>query len=242
MINPLPYVQYNDIITEEIYKQFIEALENEVISWDKVQNMLKNDDGMNYACEEIANHSKKVEEVENIGKTNFVLGSGICLNLTHLDKIPAFYQPPEARGEDTFFSCALAETNAKVLRVPVYHFHDAYLKFTFLMKDKFPSKLRKITTKDNGITGRFVRTVTGWTKYKPLLSYILYRQQYANIMEESKRKLKNSAIKVSSAFENCDLTGLEDILNEYDKNVEIHYKEYIETNNVWNKIKDQMKN
>lgn len=40
--------------------------------------------------------------------------------MNHLDKIPAFYNPPEARGEDTFFSTLLDD--AKVLRVPVYHF------------------------------------------------------------------------------------------------------------------------
>lgn len=241
MINPLPIMKYNDDITEDTYKQFIEAMENEVISWDKVQAMVKNESGIGYADEQIAVHNKEAEKIERIGKENFVLGSGICLNLRHLDKIPAFYNPPEARGEDTFFSCALEKLNSTVLRIPVYHFHDAYLKFTFLMEDKFPKKLKKITIEDNGISLRFQRTLTGWTKYKPLLCYIrLNSKQYKTEMEQSKIKLKNNVEKMCKAFENCDLTKLPEILEKYDQNIEKHYEEYIKVNKIWNKIKKEI--
>lgn len=240
IINPLPTVKYNDIITEEIYKQFIEAIENEVISWDKIQHMIENNSGIGYANEQIALYKKEIEEVEGIGKTNFVLGSGICLNLTHLDKIPAFYNPPEARGEDTFFSCALGKLNSKVLRIPVYHFHDAFLKFPFLMEEKFPKKLKRITSEESGIALRFKRTTTGWTKYKPLLYYILNSdnlEDYEEIMKQSKTKLKNSVQKISTTFENCDLGNLPEILENYDNKVKQHYEEYVQVNKIWNKIK-----
>ena len=240
MINPLPYVEYNDIITEDIYKQFIEAIENEVISWDKVQGMYKNDSAIGYANKEIATYKQNVKNVEDIGRKNFVLGSGICLNLRHLEKIPAFYNPPDARGEDTFFSCALADTGAKVLQIPVYHFHDGFLKFSFLMEDRFPKRLKKVTTEDNGISLRFKKTTTGWTKYKPLLYYIIDNDNYEDIIQDAEIKLKNSAEKISTAFENCDLTYLPNTLEEYDKNVKKHYQEYIDTNKVWNKIKNSI--
>lgn len=240
MINPLPYVKYDNIVTESIYKKFIEALENEVISWEKLQYMFKHDSGIGFADEEIATYKKGIEKIEEVGKTNFVLGSGICLNLTHIDKIPAFYNPPEARGEDTFFSCALGELGSKVLRIPVYHFHDVFLKFTFLMQDKFPKNLKKITTDDSGITLRLKRTTTGWTKYKPLLYYILDKDNYRNIIEQAKNNLKESVNQVETAFKDCDLTDLPSILDEYDKNVEKHYKEYLETNRIWNKIKTEI--
>ncbi len=238
MINPLPIMQFNDIITENVYKDFIEAIENEVISWDKVQAMAKNELGIGYADEQVAFHNKDAEKIEKIGKDNFVLGSGICLNLKHIDKIPAFYNPPEARGEDTFFSCALGNLNATVLRIPVYHFHDAYLKFTFLMKDKFPKKLKKITIGDNGISLRFQRTIIGWIKYKPLLCYIkLDSNDYKEKMKQSKLKLKNNVDKMCKAFDDCDLTCLPEILEKYDNNVKQHYEEYLKVNNIWNKIK-----
>lgn len=240
MINPLPVVQYNEIITEDVYRQFIEAIENEVISWNKVQYMFKNDSGIGYAKEEIATYTKDTEIVPNVGKENFVLGSGICLNLRHLDKIPAFYNPPEARGEDTFFSCALGEMGAKVLQIPVYHFHDGFLKFSFLMDGKYPKRLRKITTEDDGISLRFQKTTTGWTKYKPLLYYILNNETYEDIMQDAITKLKNTVDKMSTVFDNCDLTYLPNILEEYDNNVKKHYQEYLDTISIWNKIKNNI--
>lgn len=237
LINPLPAIKYNETITEDVYKQFIEALENEVISWEKVKNMHRNDSGIGFAEEQIALANKPVEEIEKVGKTNFVLGSGICLNLTHLHKIPAFYNPPDARGEDTFFSCALGKAGAKVVRIPVYHFHDGFLKFTFLMENKFPKRLKKITSEDNGIALRFKRTTTGWVKYKPLFYYILDKDNYKDIMEQSKIKLKNSVQKMSNLFPNCDLSNLPTILEEYSNKAEQHYEEYLTVNEVWNKIK-----
>lgn len=242
MTNPLPAIEYNGVVTEKAYKEFIEAIENEAISWDKLQEMLANESGITYADEEIALHNREVEEIKEIGKENFVLGSGICLNLRHIDKIPAFYNPPEARGEDTFFSCALGELNAKVLRIPVYHFHDGFLKFTFLMEDKFPKKLKKVTSEDNGISLRFKRTVTGWTKYKPLLCYIKQdEEKYHKEIETVKIKLKNNVEKMSTIFDDCDLTDLPLILEKYDNNVKKHYEEYLKVNRIWNKIKKDIK-
>ena len=83
------------------------------------------------------------------------LGSTLCINMNHLDKIPAFYNPPEARGEDTFFSTLLDD--AKVLRVPVYHFHDGFLKYPGIMKQKYPVSLRKIKGDESEIGLRFLR-------------------------------------------------------------------------------------
>ena len=241
IINPLPAVKYNEKINEEVYHKFIEAIENEVVSWEKVQKMQEQDLGIGFAEKEIAEYIAPNIEMKHIGVEDFVLGSGICLNLTHLSKIPAFYNPPEARGEDTFFSCALAKTEAKVLRIPVYHFHDAFLKFKFLMDGDYPKKLKKITTDDNGVSLRFRITTSGWTKYKPLLCYILQRASYKKIIAKSKKGLKDSVIQMSTAFPNCDLTILPEMLDEYDKNVEKHYEEYIQTNEAWDKLKRSIK-
>ena len=237
MINPLPAIKYNEIITEEIYKQFVEAVENEAVSWEKLQIMLENDSGIGYANEQIVMHKQGLEEMKSLGKNDFVLGSGICINLTHLDKIPAFYNPPEARGEDAFFSCALAELGAKALRIPVYHFHDGFLKFTFLMEEKFPKKLKKITSEDSGISLRFKKNTTGWIKYKPLLYYILDSKNYETVIATSKQKLKNTVLKMNTLFEDCDLTNLPIILDDYDNQVKKHYEEYKQVNKIWNNIK-----
>ncbi len=33
---------------------------------------------------------------------------------------------------------------SKVIKVPVYHFHDGFLKYTQIMNDAFPKYLRKL--------------------------------------------------------------------------------------------------
>lgn len=241
IINPLPYIEYNKVITEDVYKRFIEAVENEVVSWEKIKKIQEKEENIGYADNEIASYKYENIKMENIGEKDFVLGSGICLNLTHIEKIPAFYNPPHARGEDTFFSCALKETHAEVLQIPVYHFHDAFLKFTGLMNKKYPKKLKNISTKDSTISLRFRRTTLGWTKYKPLLFYILNRASYREIMDKARSNLENSVKEMSTTFPNCDLMDLVEILNEFGSNVEKHYEEYQQVNEIWNKIKYEIR-
>ena len=130
MMNPIPYITYNEHITEDDYHAFIDGLENEIVNWEAVKTLRENNTCISYADADIATAKKEPEYLKNVGKDSFIIGSGICLNLRHLDKIPAFYNPPEGRGEDTFFSCALGEKGAKVLKVPTYHFHDSFLKYT----------------------------------------------------------------------------------------------------------------
>lgn len=242
MMNPVPYIEYNETVTEEDYKAFIDGLENEVMSWDKIQTMREDNSCIAYAEKNIADGTQKVERLKNVGKENYVLASGICLNLNHIDKIPPFYNPPGARGEDTFFSCALGTKNAKVLKIPTYHFHDSFLKFTDLMKEKFPKKLPRISLDDNGIEQRFLKTTIGWTKYKPLLYYITDRENYKEIIKQSKINFKKSIPKINTVFETCDFTCLLKELDEYDKNVGKHYQEYIQTIDVWEKLKKSIKN
>lgn len=240
-MNPLPYIEYNDDISEEDYKKFIDGLENEVMNWERALKARQDNTSLEFASRDIAEHTRKPEYLENVGKTSFVLGSGICLNLTHLDKIPAFYNPPGARGEDTFFSCALAMKDSKVLRVPVYHFHDCFLKYTGLMKEKFPKNLRRVALDDNGIEQRFLKTTIGWTKYKPLLYYITEQENYKNIIKETRKNLVESIPKINTAFETCDFECLITDLDDYDKNVKKHYNEFLRTTEIWDELKQKIK-
>lgn len=236
-MNPIPYIEYDDEIHEEDYKKFIDALENEVINWEKAQKARQDTSNLSYADREIAEQKKKPEVVTDIGTKNFVLGSGICLNLRHLEKIPAFYNPPGARGEDTFFSCALTGKDAKVLRVPTYHFHDCFLKYRSLMKDKFPKTIRRIALDDNGIEQRFLKTTVGWTKYKPLMYYIIDRENYRSIIDTARQNLVDCVPKINTAFETCDFGCLIRELDDYDKNVKKHFKEFQKTTEVWDNLK-----
>lgn len=240
-MNPLPHIEYNEHIQENDYKKFIDGLENEVMNWNKVQTLRKANSCLDYASRDIAEHSKETEYLSKIGKNEFVLGSGICLNLRHLDKIPAFYNPPEARGEDTFFSCALGLKNSQVMRVPIYHFHDCFLKYTSLMNGKYPKVLKRISLDDNGIEQRFLKTTIGWTKYKPLLYYITDNNNYRKIMNTTKKNLEESVPKINTAFETCDFTCLINELDYYDKNVKKHYNEFLRVTEVWDDLKFKLR-
>lgn len=241
MMNPIPYIEYTNEIKEEDYKNFIDALENEVVSWEKIKKIRENPSCIEYANLDIAEGKTKPEYIEEVGKENFVLGSGICINLNNIDSIPAFYNPPNARGEDTFFSCALRNKNARVLKIPTYHFHDSFLQFTGIMKDKYPKNLNKISFVDNEVEQRFLRATIGWTRYKPLLYYIKDRKNYENIIEETRDKLKKSVKKINTEFITCDFSCLIKELNKYDKDVQKHYEEYIKVNELWDKLKKDIR-
>ena len=239
IINPLPYIEYNKIVTEEVYKKFIDAMENDAVSWEKIKKVQEKEENIGYADKRIANYENV--KFNNGEKDSVVYGSGLCLNLTHIDNIPAFYNPPYARGEDTFFSCTLKEIKADVLQIPVYHFHDAFLKYTFLMDKIYPKRLKRILYRDGGISLRFRRTTMGWTKYKPLLYYILNKNNYREVIDKAKIDLEYSVKEISTLYPDCDVTDLIDVLNEYDSNVEKHYEEYMKVNELWNKIKYDIK-
>ncbi len=223
---------------EQYFKEYIDAVSNEVVSWDSVKKYMNGENGIAYAETDITEGKDKIV-LKYVGLKNWLYASGICINLTHLEKIPAFYNPPFARGEDTFFSTLLTE--AKVVKVPTYHFHDSFLKYTGILKGKFPKKFEKPNADDTDVGERFLRASLGWIKYKPLLMYIMQRKTYLKDIEVVKEKLKNSIEKINEMFPNNDFLCLTDELEKYDKDVQIHYKEYLKTNDVWNRIKMQIR-
>lgn len=238
-MSPVPYIEFEEeSIEEQEFKEYIDAVSNEAISWKKVKKYMSSDSAITFAETDITDGKDKIV-LKNVGIENWLYASNICINLSHIEKIPAFYNPPEARGEDTFF-CTLL-TQAKVVQVPAYHFHDSFLKYTGIPKGKFPKKFTKIPLSDANIGERFLKASIGWIKYKPLLMYIMQRQTYLRDIIVAKEQLKNSIDKVNKMFPEQDFLCLVDELNKYDKNVQDHYREYLKTNDVWNRIKVKIK-
>lgn len=233
-ISPIPYIEINKDINEDMFRKYIEAISNDIISWDKVKENFEKNNGVTYADSEIAD-GNGVYEIEKNGAGKWIAGSTLCLNLNHLDKIPAFYNPPGARGEDTFFSTLLDDS--KVMRVPLYHFHDGFLKYPQIMKQIYPTELRKIKGDGSEVGTRFLKASKGWMKYKPLLLYISDKENYKAKIEETYQKLADSIPEINKLFPNNDFTLLLDEFKEYSENVEVHYQEYLKTNEIWNKIK-----
>ncbi len=238
-ISPIPYIDFNEKFTEEDLKEFIEVISNDIISWESIKEKMKNHNGVTYANKKIA-EGNETYEIESDGIGKWVAGSTLCLNLNNRDKIPAFYNPPLARGEDTFFSTLLG--NSKTIRIPVYHFHDGFLKYTEIMDGVYPKSLRKINVKEDHIKNRFLKAAIGWIKYKPLLLYIKDREKYDAEIEEMIEKLNIIVPKLNDIFEDDCFSALLTELEEYHKDVKQHYQDYIKTNEIWNLLKQKIKN
>ena len=231
-ISPIPYVELNEDVDEGLFRDYIEAISNEVVSWDSIRDKFVKDNGITYADPQLAN-GEGAYEIKKQNGAKWVVGSTLCLNLKHIEKIPAFYNPEGARGEDAFFSTLLDK--AKVIKIPVYHFHDGFLKYTNILRRKYPKNLRKIKVEDEQIAKRFIQASRGWIKYKPLFQYVTDKENYKTKMAEIHRKLEAGIPEINKLFEGEDCN----ILNKYDKNVKKHYSEYLKTNEIWNKLKSE---
>lgn len=236
-ISPIPYVELEKDISEKLFQDYVEAISNEVVSWKAIKEKMVKDNGITYADKDIANE-KGAYEIQKEGIAKWVVGSTLCLNLDHIDKIPAFYNPPEARGEDTFFSVLL--NDAKVMKIPLYHFHDGFLKYTNILRGKYPKTLRKIKVAEDEIGQRFLKASKGWIKYKPLLSYLSNEETYKQDLENDYRKLEESIPEVNKLFDDCNFMSLLDDMKEYTKNIDNHYRDFIKTNEIWNRIKEEI--
>ena len=233
-ISPIPYVELGEDVNQENFKDYIEALGNEVVSWESIKEKFQKNNGITYAVPSIAN-GQGVYDLESDGIAKWVVGSTLCLNLKHIEKIPAFYNPVGARGEDTFFSTML--NDSRVVKVPVYHFHDGFLKYTNITRRKYPKTLRKIKSSEEQILQRFFNASRGWIRYKPLFEYVTNRDRYEEIMKTTRKKLENGIPEVNKLFGINQFDVLLEDIDIYHKNVKKHYNEYLKTNEIWTKLK-----
>ncbi len=204
-MSPAPYIDFKDNKEGKAkFKQYIDAISTEALTWRKFsENRLT--EGIKFAEKDITEGKDKIV-LKHVGLKEWLYGSGICINLKNIEKIPAFYNPPFARGEDTFFCTLLTE--AKIVKVPTYHFHDGFLKYTGIVRGKFPKEFEKANPNDPKIGERFLKASIGWIKYKPLLMYIMQRNTYLSDIEETKQNLKESVENMNKLFPNNDFLPL----------------------------------
>lgn len=237
-MSPIPPVDFNQTMKEEDFKKYIDGVSNEAVSWENVKKQIsENRNGIMLADKSIL-EKREVVKMENVGSENWLLASGICINLRKLKDVPPFFNPVQARGEDTFFSTFLG--NQKVLSVPTYHFHDSFLKYTDIPKRKYPTKLKDIDLEDGKIEERFFWASVGWIKYKPLLIYITNKENYRSIINKTRENLELSIPNINKVFTKYDFSRLIDVLDRFDKKVEDDYQEYIKTFEIWEKFKEKI--
>jgi len=201
-ISPIPYIAFNNKLTENDFKLFIEALSNDIITWDKIKQVIINQKGVTYSDENILNNQQSNEILETNGM-KFISGANLCFNLKNYKKFPPFYNPPGARGEDTFMSTAL--TDLKVVKVPCYAFHDGFSMYNNLLNGVLPTELKPMENTSNEIFKRFVNATIGWIRYKPLLVYITDRDNFEATMKTMEDNLIYTIPKLCAYFKTEEL-------------------------------------
>ncbi len=237
-ISPIPFIEYNNKMTEKDFRSFIEAISNDILSWDNVSRVMENG-GVTYADTEIL-IKEKVKEVQEIDHAKFISGANLGINLKDPEKVFPFYNPPGARGEDTFLSTCL--TDRTVLKVPCYTFHDGFSTYHHLLEGVLPIQLQFIKADNKKIVDRFYKACMGWIRYKPLLLYITRPDTYESKIEEIRRRLMETLPKISMYFDEPEFMNLLHEFEKYNRNVHKHYQEFVDMKNTWSKLMTYTRN
>ena len=231
-ISPIPSVEFDGLMTEDIFRQFIEAISNEVVSWETVRGLMKNG-GVTYADTKVL-VTDQTEDVPESRHAKFITGANLCINLTDPTRVLPFYNPPNARGEDTFLSTCLSDR--KVLRIPVYAFHDGFSTYNHLLDGVLPTQLQSIQASSVTVQARFLRACLGWIRYKPLLLYITQPENYEAKIAEIRERLDATLPTVCAYFGCDDFMKIRDELETYHADVRRHHLQFLETQRIWSKI------
>ncbi|MBK9935948.1 MAG: hypothetical protein IPP61_17755 [Cytophagaceae bacterium] len=232
-ISPIPYMKFNEILTENDFKLFIEALSNDIITWDKMKQVIIHQKGVNYSDENIILTQDSYEVKETNGM-KFISGANLCFNLKNYKKFPPFYNPPGARGEDTFMSTALS--NLKVVKVPCYTFHDGFSMYNNLLNGVLPVELKPIEITNNENLMRFVNATIGWIRYKPLLVYITDKDNFEATMLLMEENLKLTIPKLCAYFKTNEFEKILIEFDKYRKNVHKHFHDFEKTKSTWTRL------
>jgi hypothetical protein len=232
-ISPIPEFRFNKQLTERDFRDFIDATSNDIITWDSVKRTIIGDNGVTYANANIINR-EVTSEVPEIQGMKFISGANLCFNLRRLKTLPAFYNPPGARGEDAFMSTTLAEH--KVVKVPCYTFHDAFLEYRNILNGVLPVELRDVDAHSPEVRHRFVRAAIGWIRYKPLLTLITRPDDFDSTMEDIARKLDSVIPKLCRYFDTPQFEQVTHEFGRYYRNVKRHHRSFEATRKAWLKV------
>jgi hypothetical protein len=231
-ISPIPKVLFDDTLPEGVFAEFIEALSNDIVSWDTIKRVVIGDGGVTYADPAVVAGMEPVE-VPSVKGMKFISGANLCLNLRKGGADSPFFNPPGARGEDTFLSTCFEDK--KVLRVPAYTFHDAFLRYQALLHGVLPRRLTPVDARDPGVVKRFAKAAIGWVRYKPLLTYITDRSQYEATIESMRSTFERHGPLLRSYFNAAEFTKLMPELKRYTRRVPEHFELFQRTKEAWTK-------
>ncbi|MEA4815030.1 MAG: hypothetical protein VB112_09005, partial [Oscillospiraceae bacterium] len=231
-ISPIPQTKFDNVLDEKSFEIFIGAISNDIINWTSIKSLMKSG-GVTYASTDVL-ITNKAEDVPLIGGCKFISGANLCINLRNPRKTLPFFNPPGARGEDTFLSTMLEDRTVR--RIPCYTFHDGFSIYQHLLDGVLPIHLSAITTDSAAVNVRFLGACIGWVRYKPLLTYITAPEEYEQKMMLIKSALDQTLPKLAEYFQDKRFFNIEVEFDKYSKNVKRHYNQFLLARRTWEKI------
>ncbi|NLI54336.1 MAG: hypothetical protein GX417_08410 [Clostridiales bacterium] len=231
-VSPIPQIRFNDVLTESDFQAFIEAISNDIISWDSMKRLMESG-GVTYASTDILT-KKETEEVPELQGCKFISGANLCVNLTKPERTFPFYNPPGARGEDTFLSTLLHERTVR--QIPCYAFHDGFSIYRHLLDGVLPQRLAPITGDSREVASRFLGACTGWVRYKPLLVNLTRPDDFEAEMSSMQETLDAVLPKFAAYFQNDGFLAIKGEFEKFRKNVPRHAAQFRLAQAAWQKM------
>lgn len=231
-VSPIPQIEFNEVLDEESFKLFIEAISNDIINWASIKALMESG-GVTYASTEVLIASKATD-VPLIRGCKFISGANLCINLKNPKKTLPFFNPPGARGEDTFLSTLLEDKTVR--RIPCYTFHDGFSIYQHLLDGVLPICLSGITADSAAVNSRFLNACIGWVRYKPLLTYITTPEEYERRMQSIKFALDQTLPRLAEYFQDKRFFNIAIEFNKYAKNAKKHHDQFLLAQHTWTKL------
>ena len=234
--SPIPS-DFEKDVPEHIRKKLGEALAygSEIITSHSFLNLLNK---IKYLSKEELSNPPKPFTVKfgKNGKTILTGNMGINLNSVRKGKIPIFFTPPNARGEDAIFGLQLK--NVKVKEVNSYIFHDPFDMYQEIFEGKFPDSLSPVPVTQE-TTKRFANALIGWLKYAPILIAMTSKDKKSleKRADEMLKKIKEPTQELARILSCVELLECQDILKKYYIDFEEHFDNLNNSQEIWqNKI------
>ena len=204
-LSPIPCFHFDSEAERTAFRELIEAVSNDAVNWPCVNSLMKTR-GVTYADTDVLLHHTVTTLRESAADGMPITGSNLGLNLTCPERTKPFFNPPKARGEDTFFGLMLREHIVK--RIPVYTFHDGFMKYFDLLNGVLPIHLSPVDEDSPKIRMRFYRACLGWVRYKPLYLYLKDPDSYREKEKDTEQHLQKAAPALMQYFQTSSFNRL----------------------------------
>lgn len=232
-LSPIPCFQFDTDAALSAFRELIEAVSNDAVSWESVNRLLKTR-GVTYADTEVLLHHTVTTLQSSLSDGLPLTGSNLGLNLTRPERTKPFFNPPKARGEDTFFGLMLKDHVVK--RIPVYTFHDGFMKYYDLLNGVLPIHLAPEDEDTPKTRTRFTRACLGWIRYKPLYLYLTDKDSFGEKEKDVERHLKNAAPELARYFQTTSFNRLLPEFRHYAHRVEQDAEDFEAIQDDWTQL------